>query len=396
MQSTVSVELTGLGGPWLPTPGDPEAVSDRNAAVDRESGTLYDGDAGSGTATTSPPPPTPRSGGAAGGDRPGGGPRRPTSSSRAADRSGDLRREDHPGRELALRAGAGDRARRRQLAPAVRRATSGSAFWRIEQFLFGEPGTPGARVGTSEQFATAFALLARGAGLPTRVVVGFRPGDGRPTAPWWSAAATRWPGPRSTSTGSAGCPSAPPPTTTPSTAADPSRRHRVADPGAGDPPPDEGDRRAARGADARAAAPAPAADRPLGPRRRARPPSVVVLVLLVLLLRRLRSFRHLRRGAPGAWAEVFDALALAGHPADRTQPATVVADAADHRFGTRGARRSPTWPSAPRSARLSTPAARPDRRVRSALQEVRRAARASVPAWRRWWWWLDPRVLPRG
>ena len=57
------------------------------------------------------------------------------------------------------------------------RATSGSAFWRIEQFLFGAPDTPGARVGTSEQFATAFALLARNAGLPTRIVVGFRPGE---------------------------------------------------------------------------------------------------------------------------------------------------------------------------------------------------------------------------
>ena len=32
--------------------------------------------------------------------------------------------------------------------------------------------------GTSEQFATAFAVLARAVGLPTRVVVGFRPGVG--------------------------------------------------------------------------------------------------------------------------------------------------------------------------------------------------------------------------
>ena len=39
---------------------------------------------------------------------------------------------------------------------------------------------PGDQVGTSEQFATAFALLARRAGLPTRLVVGFRPGDRQP------------------------------------------------------------------------------------------------------------------------------------------------------------------------------------------------------------------------
>ncbi|MFE6308459.1 DUF3488 and transglutaminase-like domain-containing protein [Nocardiopsis sp. NPDC057823] len=39
------------------------------------------------------------------------------------------------------------------------------------------PGEQGGG-GTSEQFASAFALLARAAGLPSRVVVGFGPGDG--------------------------------------------------------------------------------------------------------------------------------------------------------------------------------------------------------------------------
>src|SRR4029079_6885054 len=35
---------------------------------------------------------------------------------------------------------------------------------------------PGAQAGTSEQFATGFAVLARSVGLPTRVVVGFDAG----------------------------------------------------------------------------------------------------------------------------------------------------------------------------------------------------------------------------
>ena len=48
-ESTVEVELSNLGGPWLPTPGDPTGVSDRDAVVDLETGTLYDAEAGTGT-----------------------------------------------------------------------------------------------------------------------------------------------------------------------------------------------------------------------------------------------------------------------------------------------------------------------------------------------------------
>jgi len=124
---------------------------------------------------------------------------------------------------------------------------------------------------------------------------------------------------------------------------------------------------------------------------------LVGVVLLVLVLRRVRSFRHLRRGAPGAWAELLDALALAGHPADPAQPATAVADGADERFGTRGARQ--VADHAERTV-FGPPTAGPDplggsATVRRPVQEVRRAARASIPLWRRWWWWLDPRVLLR-
>ncbi|WP_319805784.1 DUF3488 and transglutaminase-like domain-containing protein [Dactylosporangium fulvum] len=60
----------------------------------------------------------------------------------------------------------------------VNDAPSGHAYPNVEHFLFG-PKQAGGQKGTSEQFTAAFAVLARLAGLPTRVVVGFqtRKGD---------------------------------------------------------------------------------------------------------------------------------------------------------------------------------------------------------------------------
>jgi transglutaminase-like putative cysteine protease len=49
-------------------------------------------------------------------------------------------------------------------------APAGQSYARIRQFLTSD------HAGTSEQFATAFALMARSLGLPTRVVAGFRHG----------------------------------------------------------------------------------------------------------------------------------------------------------------------------------------------------------------------------
>jgi transglutaminase-like putative cysteine protease len=51
-------------------------------------------------------------------------------------------------------------------------APSGHAYPNLQFFLFGPRGQ-GGQVGTSEQFAASFALLARLTGLPSRVVVGF-------------------------------------------------------------------------------------------------------------------------------------------------------------------------------------------------------------------------------
>ncbi|WP_460744345.1 DUF3488 and transglutaminase-like domain-containing protein [Mariniluteicoccus endophyticus] len=57
------------------------------------------------------------------------------------------------------------------------RSTSGTSIGRLDQFLFATPDK-GGRMGTSEQFAASFTLLARSLGMPTRLVVGF--GRGTP------------------------------------------------------------------------------------------------------------------------------------------------------------------------------------------------------------------------
>ncbi|GIM93186.1 DUF3488 and transglutaminase-like domain-containing protein [Paractinoplanes toevensis] len=69
-------------------------------------------------------------------------------------------------------------------------APSGHAYPNLAFFLFG-PRDQGGQVGTSEQFAASFALLARLTGLPARVVVGFNaPAAGGPVT---GADAIAWP-----------------------------------------------------------------------------------------------------------------------------------------------------------------------------------------------------------
>ncbi|MGX1616531.1 DUF3488 and transglutaminase-like domain-containing protein [Micromonospora chalcea] len=68
-------------------------------------------------------------------------------------------------------------------------APSGHAYPNLAFFLFG-PRNGGGQRGTSEQFAAAFAVLGRLAGLPTRVVVGFGPGGDGPVR---AADAYAWP-----------------------------------------------------------------------------------------------------------------------------------------------------------------------------------------------------------
>ncbi|MBB4958352.1 transglutaminase family protein [Micromonospora polyrhachis] len=56
------------------------------------------------------------------------------------------------------------------------RAPGGNGYPSLDRFLT-QPASAGGGRGTSEQFATAFAVLGRALGMPTRVVVGFQPGQ---------------------------------------------------------------------------------------------------------------------------------------------------------------------------------------------------------------------------
>lgn len=201
-------------------------------------------------------------------------------------------------------------------------APVGSSYARLERFLFGTPGEPGANTGTAEQFASAFAVLGRAVGLPTRVVVGFQPAAGEErvvrggdATAWPEVYFTGWgwvpfdPVSGVSSGGSSAAQkrevldrlasvtaspsstplSAPPPLVTPSNPVE-------------------------------AQAPAARSRRWVGYAVLA---AVPLLVLLVLATGRLARRRRLRRAGPtGAWAYVLDGLLLAGRtpPRSRTAP----------------------------------------------------------------------------
>ncbi|MCA2218500.1 DUF3488 and transglutaminase-like domain-containing protein [Jidongwangia harbinensis] len=209
-------------------------------------------------------------------------------------------------------------------------APSGHAYPNLSFFLFG-PRNRGGQVGTSEQFAASFALLARLTGLPSRVVVGFdAPAAGGTVT---GADAVAWPEilfedlgwvafdplpkskepPRPVEEDFTPKPSTPPPTTPDAT-----------------PPSDE---------PSASAAPPVLAAVPDGGA-----PAVLVaggasgsvllvlagVALAVVLMRRSQRRRRLVEGAPhdriaGAWLEFTDALRLAGRPVPRYLAATEAA-----------------------------------------------------------------------
>jgi transglutaminase-like putative cysteine protease len=209
-------------------------------------------------------------------------------------------------------------------------APSGHAYPNLSFFLFA-PRDRGGQIGTSEQFAASFALLARLTGLPSRVVVGFDvPADGGTVT---GADALAWPEvlfedlgwvafdpmpkskepPRPVEEDFTPKPPTPPPTTSQAPL-----------------PTDE----------ASAAAPSALAAAPGG----GTPAAVVVggasgsmlLVLAlaglaVVLMRRNQRRQRLTAGGPGdriagAWYEFTDALRLAGRPVPRHLAATEAAE----------------------------------------------------------------------
>lgn len=181
----VEVELVDLAGPsgspgsWLPSAGRVRAASAPGALVDVEAGVLAVPPAGDGRLPAgltyrlradvdSPDPDAAARAGVPGGAE--------------ADRYLRLDRFPADLRTYAQGVVAGASSRLDQaerLAQTVRGerrltvdAVSGSSYARLREFLFADAAA-GGQVGTSEQFAGAFAVLARAVGLPSRVVLGF-------------------------------------------------------------------------------------------------------------------------------------------------------------------------------------------------------------------------------
>ncbi|GAW47807.1 MULTISPECIES: transglutaminaseTgpA domain-containing protein [unclassified Nocardioides] len=391
--STVTVTLAGLGGNWLPSPGDPTRVSEPDAVVDTGTGTLYDPVAAADTSydiTGVVDRPDPAD--LVNATVPTSGPalaylRQPDLPFELARYAEQVIPDATTPYEQALAIEAAVQGDRR-LSP---RAISGSAFWRIERFLLGRGS--GGQVGTSEQFATSFAILARQAGLPTRVVVGFRPGHEQPDGSRIirSRDALAWPEVYFNRLG--WVPFSPTPHDDTFSDGRPELGEMPeVDPAPAPTAPVPSDGTAPGPVDADATPPSDAT-------AEAAPwvPAVMaggVLVLPLLLLggaRQVRSLRHRRRGATGAWAEVYDALVLAGSTPPRWETAPDAADRADRRFGTDAATRVAVRAERAAFGPAPAPTAAPADEVRA----VRRAARASLPWWRRWWWSFDPRVLGR-
>jgi hypothetical protein len=270
-------------------------------------------------------------------------------------------------------------------------APVGSSYARLETFLFGAPGTSGANEGTAEQFASAYAVLARAVGLPTRVVVGFQPVTPGPdgVAVVRASDATAWP---EVYFSGWGWVPFDPVSGTDDGAASASRReviNRLATPTptpstpavSGPPLPSK-----ARVPDRAAASVAPVE----------KPWYLVLLaapVLIVLVLGGLRAGRRSRlrkAGATGAWAYVLDSLLLAGRTPARARPAPEIAD----EVATPEARHLAVL--ADRAAFAPEPAPVETGRVAWPLAlRVRATLRGRVPWYRRVFWAVDPRVLFR-
>lgn len=388
-QVTAEVEVTvgGLDGPWLPAPGRPTGLSLDDAVLDPETGSLVlPSGATAGLSYTV----------------------RSTVDSpddvdlRSATVPGDARRQlALPGLPYSL----AEYARRTvvdartpfEKAVAIEdvvrtgrqpdaTAPVGSSYARLETFLFGTPGTAGARSGTAEQFASAFAVLGRAVGLPTRVVVGFRPvppqDDGYAIVR--GSDATAWPEVYFTGWGWVPFDPVTGTDTGPGSA---TRREVINRLATATPTPTEPATTAPE-------APLPAPDAAAPPTPPAGTPWQLLVAAVPLLavgllggLRAARRFRLRRAGALGAWAYVLDSLLLAGRAPGRTTTAPEIAAGLDTPAATRLAG------FADRAAFAPEPS--PGQGVWPLAKEVRAGLRRRTPWYRRIFWAVDPRPLWR-
>ena len=389
--STIDVTVGALGGTWLPAIGRPTAVSLDGAAVDTDSGSLVlPGELAPGLRyEMSGTVDTPDDADLAKASVPTGpAVRRYLALPGLPFSLGEYARKSVAGARTPYeQAVAIEQVVRLGRKPDVE-APVGSSYARLETFLFGAEGQSGANAGTAEQFASAFAVLGRAVGLPTRVVVGFQPVPEGPDGVRVvrGSDATAWPEvyfagwgwvPFDPVSGTGSGPS-------------PASKREVLDrlasvtatpttPQSAPPPPPL------------AQPTAPVAAPPATP---SGPPFFLLVIPLVplaflLSLRGGRRLRLRRAGAPGAWAYVLDSLLLAGRTPRRDRAAPDIARSL-----------ATVAPSAVPLAELADRAAFGPGRVddpeawRLAL-DVRKGLRRVVPWYRRLFWSLDPRPLRR-
>ncbi|CAM4080172.1 transglutaminase domain-containing protein [Kibdelosporangium persicum] len=405
---TANVHVSGLDGPWLPTVGDPVHVSLPNVDVDPDSGssvvpgglragTRYEisGDLDDArpdditaagvpdTPVTAPYLSTPNL------------PWQLAEYARQATHNANTPYEQAVAIEHAVRSG-------RKFDAG---APTGTSYARLTTFLLGPPEEAGAQAGTAEQFSAAFAVLARAARLPTRIVVGFAPGEraedgtlivrGRHATAWPEVyfAGWGWHAFNPTPSGDGSTPTV-----------DAARQEVLA--------------RLAERATSAIVPASPRSTPPAPSHQQAAPPATtgtpaasrlgqtiaLLIGLLVLPLvvvagaRTVRRARHRRRGPQGAWAEVLDLLVLLGRPAVGSQAAPDIA------AGLAALLPLPRHGDPHPAARLACaadqaafgpnpPTPRPE--AWTDLRVLRRAARRVVPWHRRLLWPVDPRPLRR-
>lgn len=174
--ASVDLRITGLQGEWLPGVGKPQAVSLSDAMVDPDTGSLVvaEGLKPGLNYTVRGVVETPSDTDLVEAQVPAAAtkytalPRLPFTLAEYARQATQNARTPY---EKAVALEQVVRLNRRPDAEAP----VGSSYARLETFLFGAAGESGAGAGTAEQFASAYAVLARSVGLPTRVVVGFQP-----------------------------------------------------------------------------------------------------------------------------------------------------------------------------------------------------------------------------
>jgi transglutaminase-like putative cysteine protease len=409
-----SLTVNGTLSPWLPTPGAVRQVSGLSVAVDADHDSILQ----------ATPSDQPRSYGLVA----DGVTLDPTNSvdrtEIAGFRAGDPGTGDDavsaPGLPADLRAiasgfapaaGTTDGQRALALQDVLREgefvsdAPPGHLYVRLNQF-FTENSAAYLR-GTSEQFATAFAVLGRSVGLPTRIVVGFQlPAGVADDVQVTGADMQAWPEVYFAGHGWVRFAPTPKDRGTSAPRTPPKLKDLIPQP----PKQSRPTPAKASGSSGKTDVPATSAADPGVSTTAVIATSVaavlllVLLVLVVLLGLRLR-LRSARRGDPdpsrrviGAWRELEDAVVLAGSP-PRTGSATDLADRIQSRAPVPAGDRPVTELARIANAAAFGPAgALGTDDADRAWQISDRAAtdlRRSASRTRRWLWWITPGPLRR-